>query len=389
MITIASVFFAVFFTVLTMAFTDGQWGRMIENMLRTQTGHIQIHLAGYWDDKVIDNFMEMDSETISHLGEIKHIVNVSPRIETFAMASSDYNVSKGVAVVGIDPQREDDKSSLSKRLVEGSYLTDGDSGLLIGKGLSEYLRVGVGDSLALIGQGYHGAGAVGLYPIRGIVSLVTPEMDKGFLYMSLPAAQEFIGMPDGYSGILIAIDDGRALTETLQAVSEAVDSSVYDVLSWQLTMESLLKQAESDQAFSIVILFVLYLIVSFGILGTVIMMTTERRREFAMMVALGMGKGKLAGCVAIELFIMSCIGLLAGLAVSIPIVAWFAYHPIPLSGELATAMSGYGMEAVIPTSATPQLFINQALIVLAITSLTILYPVRVILKLEINKAIRP
>jgi ABC-type lipoprotein release transport system permease subunit len=387
-ITIASVFFAVFFTVLTMAFTDGQWGRMIENMLRTQTGHIQIHQRGYWDDKVVDNFMEMDGETIARLSEIEHVANVAPRIETFAMASSDNNASKGVAVVGVDPQKEDDKSSLSQRVVEGNYLTSDDGGLLIGKALSEYLRAGVGDSLALMGQGYHGAGAIGLYPIRGIVSLVTPEMDNGVLYMSLPAAQEFISMPDGYSGVLIAIDDGQALDETMRRVSEAVDTSVYDVLSWQVTMENLLKQAESDKAFSIVILFVLYLIVSFGILGTVIMMTTERRREFAMMVALGMHKGKLAGCVAIELFIMTCIGLLAGLAVSIPIVAWFNYHPIPLSGELATAMTGYGMEAVIPTSATPQLFINQALIVLAITSLTVLYPVSVILKLEINKAIR-
>ncbi|MDR1879335.1 MAG: FtsX-like permease family protein [Tannerellaceae bacterium] len=385
----ASVFFAVFFTVLTMAFSAGSWGRMIENMLRTQTGHIQIHQAGYWDDRVIDNFMVMEGETIDRLGEIEHVVNVAPRIEVFAMASSDANVSKGVAVVGIDPLKEEAKSSLSKRVVDGRYLTVDDGGLLIGKGLSEYLRVGVGDSLALIGQGYHGAGAVGLYPVRGIVSLVTPEMDKGFLYMSLPAAQELIGMPDGYSGILIAIDDGRALDETLQRVGEAVETSVYEVLSWQVTMESLLKQAKSDQAFSIVILFVLYLIVSFGILGTVIMMTTERRREFAMMIALGMRKGKLAGCVAIELFIMTCLGLLAGLAVSIPIVAWFSYHPIPLSGELAAAMSSYGMEPVVPMVATPRLFVNQALIVFAITSLTVLYPVRVILKLEINKAIRP
>jgi ABC-type lipoprotein release transport system permease subunit len=371
-----------------MSFSNGSWGRMIENMLRTQTGHIQIHLKGYWDDQVTDNFMEMEEETITRLNGIEHVVNVSPRIETFAMASSDYNMSKGIAVVGIDPVKEDGKSSLSKRIVTGSYLGPADQGVLIGKALSEYLKVSVGDSLALIGQGYHGAGAVGLYPIRGIVSFITPEMDKGLLYMSLPAAQEFISMPDGYSGILIAIDDGKALEETLQKVSEAIDTSVYEVLSWKVTMKDLLKQAESDAAFSKIILVVLYLIVGFGILGTVIMMTTERRREFGMVVALGMRKGRLAGSVALELFFMTCIGLLAGLVVSIPIVLFFYYHPIPIGGELAVAMSAYGMEAVIPMEASPVLFVSQVLIVLLITSLTILYPVRVILKLEVNKALR-
>ncbi|MDR1557387.1 MAG: ABC transporter permease [Tannerellaceae bacterium] len=387
-ITIASVFFAVFLSILMMSFSNGSWGRMIENMLRTQTGHIQIHLKGYWDDQVTDNFMEMEEETITRLNGIEHVVNVSPRIETFAMASSDYNMSKGIAVVGIDPVKEDGKSSLSKRIVTGSYLGPADQGVLIGKALSEYLKVSVGDSLALIGQGYHGAGAVGLYPIRGIVSFITPEMDKGLLYMSLPAAQEFISMPDGYSGILIAIDDGKALEETLQKVSEAIDTSVYEVLSWKVTMKDLLKQAESDAAFSKIILVVLYLIVGFGILGTVIMMTTERRREFGMVVALGMRKGRLAGSVALELFFMTCIGLLAGLVVSIPIVLFFYYHPIPIGGELAVAMSAYGMEAVIPMEASPVLFVSQVLIVLLITSLTILYPVRVILKLEVNKALR-
>ncbi|MDR2810404.1 MAG: ABC transporter permease [Tannerellaceae bacterium] len=388
LITIASVFFAVFFSVLTMAFSNGSWGRMIENMLRTQTGHIQVHLKGYWEDKITDNFMEMDAETIRRLTEIEHVINVSPRIETFAMASSDYNTGKGVGVVGIDPGKEDEKSSLSKRLTEGRYLTSADRGVLIGKALAAYLRVNVGDSLALIGQGYHGAGAIGLYPIRGIVSLATPEMERGTLYMSMPAAQEFIDMPNGYSGILIAIDDGKALEETMRKVSETVDASVYEVLSWKTTMEDLLKQAESDKAFSVIILSVLYLIVGFGILGTVIMMTTERRREFGMMVALGMRKARLARSVALELFLITCIGLTAGLGVSLPIALYFHHHPIPLAGELAAAMSTYGMEPVVPMEAHPALFAGQALTVFLLTALTIFYPVRAILKLDVNKALR-
>lgn len=357
-------------------------------MLRTQTGHIQVHRKGYWEDKVVDNFLEMNEETIARLGRIEHVANVSPRIELFAMAFSDQNTSKGVAVVGVDPAKEDEKSSLSERLLEGRFLRADDQGLLIGKALSKYLKAGLGDTLALIGQGYRGAGAAALFPILGIVSFATPEMDGGMLYMPVAAAQEFISMPNGYSGILIAIDDGKALEETLQRVRETVDASACEALSWKVTMESLLKQAESDKAFSKIILFVLYLIVGFGVLGTVIMMTTERRREFGMIVALGMRKGRLAWSVAVELLLMSGAGLLAGLAASAPIALYFHRRPIPLGGELAAAMNAYGMEAVIPMEANLALFVSQALIVLLITILTIVYPLRAILKMEVNKALR-
>ncbi len=381
LITMSSVFFAVFFSIIMMSFSNGSWDRMIENMLRTQTGHVQIHQKGYWNDKVIDNFMTMDSATLKRLGTIEHITNMSPRVETFALASAA-KLTKGIAVVGVDPECENQKSSLAKRLKAGNYLAQNDQGILIGKGLSEYLQVNVGDTLALIGQGYHGASAAGLFPVRGIVSLITPEMDKGLVYMSLPAAQAFIDMPDGYSGILISIDNSRNLKETLSAVTSAVDTSKYEVLSWKVTMEALMSQSQSDKAFSKIILFVLYLIVGFGILGTVIMMTNERRREFAMLISLGMQRGRLAKSVVLELLMLTLAGTFAALVVTIPIVVYFSRHPIPLTGEMATTMLEYGMEAVLPMSAAASIFVTQAIVVILITTLTVIYPIRVIRKLK-------
>ncbi|MDR1864826.1 MAG: ABC transporter permease [Bacteroidales bacterium] len=387
LITIASVFFAVFFAVVMIAFSDGSWNRMTENMLRTQTGHIQVHLKGFWNDKVTDNFMTMDAATIARLREIPHVENVSPRVETFAMASSDH-LSKGIVVVGIDPEQEAKKSSLHLRLTGGTYLSADDRSVLIGKALSEHLRVQAGDSIALIGQGYHGASAIGLFPVRGVVALMTPEMDGSFLYMSLPAAQTFIDMPDGYSGILIAIDREEALEETAQAVSDVVGTSVYETLTWHKTMEVLLSQAKSDKAFSDMVMYVLYLIVGFGILGTVIMMATERRREFGVVIALGMRRGKLTRCVIIELLLMTFIGTLSAVAASAPVVMYFHRFPVRLSGKMADTMQIYGMEPIVPMEADAMVFVTQALTVLLITCVTMIYPVSMIAKLKVNSAIR-
>lgn len=364
--------------------TEGVWEKMIDNTLRTQTGHIQIHLKGFWDEKVIDNFMTVEAATFARLADIENIANMSPRVETFAMASFG-TVSKGVAVVGISPSAETGKSNLPVRLVAGGYLSETDDGILLGSGLSRYLKVTVGDTLALTGQGYHGSSAAGLFPVRGVLDLVITEPDNGMAYISLPSAQRFIDMPDGYSGILIALKNSDRLDETLPEVRKAVATPEFDVLSWHFTMSRLLQTAESDKAFSQIMMYILYLIAGFGILGTVIMMTNERRREFAVMISLGMPRRRLAAVVSAEILAMTLLGVISALLVTVPLAHLGAAHPIEMSGEMAKMYTDMGMEPILPMSTRLIFFIQQILVIVVLTALTMIYPIKIILGLNTNE----
>jgi ABC-type lipoprotein release transport system permease subunit len=398
-ITMASVFFAVFFCVIYSSLEKGMWGKMIENMLHTQAGHIQIHGKGYWDEKIVDNFMFMDASTIAQLEQIDNVTNVSPRLETFAMASFE-TTSKGIAVMGVSPEREAQKSNLPNRLVRGKYLSETDDGILIGEGLSNFLKADVGDTLALIGQGFQGASSAQLFVIRGIVSLTTIEMDNSIAYITLPAAQQFIDMPDGYSGILISIGNNNRLNETIATINSIINvgetselnsnnytlnSKLYEILPWHFTMQRLLQTSESNRAFLILIMGILYVIVGFGILGTVIMMTNERTREFAVMISLGMSRGQLAVSVAFELFLKSLMGTAIAIIVTVPMCYYFHQNPIPLSGDLAATMIQFGIEPVMPMAFEASIFINQVITILVISLIAVIYPVRKILKLDLSK----
>ena len=393
-ITMSSVFFAAFFCIFMMSFNEGTWSIMIDNTLKTQAGHIQIHDKDYWDDKVIDNFMFMNALQIDAIDALENIENVSPRVETFAMASFG-SVSKGIAVVGVSPEREAQKSNLPSRMALGEYLSENDDGILIGEGLSNYLKASIGDTIALIGQGYHGASAAQLFTVRGILNLMTTEMDYGMAYITLPAAQHFIDMPDGYSGILISIKDNKLLDETMRVITsqlsvvserdtENCQTENYEVYSWHFTMDRLLQSSESDKAFSLVLMYILYIIVGFGILGTVIMMTNERKREFCMMISLGMSRMKLVAVISIELMAMSLIGLILALAVTFPVAHWFAAHPIKMSGVMADTFLSYGMEPVLPMSTASSIFMLQIFTIFVISLFAIIYPVNKILKLNIT-----
>lgn len=380
-ITIASIFFALFFCTIMWCFQMGVWDKMIENTLKTQAGNIEIHKKGFWDDKTVDNFMIMDEAMIDRLETIDNVENVSPRIETFAMASYEL-LSKGISVAGISPEKEAEKSNLPSHLIAGRYLTDDDNGILIGEGLSKYLKATLGDTLAFIGQGYQGASAAELFPVRGILRLPLPEMDNGVVYANLQTVQQFIEMPDGYSGILISLKNDKKLNKTMNMVTNTILSDDYEVLPWHVTMKQLLQSAESDKAFSKLILVILYLIVGFGIFGTVIMMTNERRREFTMIISLGMQRQKVKMMIAVEMLLMTLIGVALSLVFTVPVACWFAVHPIEMSGEMAKAYISYGMEPVMPFSTDLMIFINQIVTVLALALLAIIYPLRVIRKLK-------
>ncbi len=381
-ITIASVFFAVFFCVIMLSFANGIWNHVIDQTLRTQAGHIQIHLKGYWNDKVIDNFMEMDSATISAIEALDEVAYTSPRVETFVMASTE-KTTKPCALVGIDPARENRMSSLAKHIVAGNYLASNDDGILIGKSLSEYLKLAVGDTIALIGQGYHGNSAAGLFVVRGILDIPTPDIDARFIYTSLSKAQHFISFPNGESGLLITLKDENNMTVAVKKITTVIDTNRYEVLTWKVTMEKLLSQATSDKAFSKLIMLILYVIVGFGILSTFIMLANERQREFALVLALGMNRGRLIRSVLLELLLMTILGVVAAIVVTIPIIMYFYYHPIALTGNLADTMAQYGMQSILPMDASPLIWISQTIIIVMITCVMAIYPIQKIRKLNI------
>jgi ABC-type lipoprotein release transport system permease subunit len=360
----------------------GMWEQMIYNTLRTQAGHIEIHSTGYWDDKIIDNFTATDAAVISEISRLDNVDNVSPRAEIFALVSFG-NATKGIAVVGISPDNETKKFNLASHIIKGNYLSETDNGVIIGEELARYLQASVGDTIAFIGQGRFGASAAGLFPVRGIFRFAARELNSDVAYASLPATQNFIDMPDGYSGILITLKDDKLLDDSIKKIKEIVDTENNEVYSWHFTMQRLLQTAKSDRLFSELIIFILYLIVGFGILGTVIMLTNERKKEFRTMISLGMQRGKLALTVVIELLLMAFTGVLSGLGISYPVAMWFHFHPVRMSGQMAKAYTDYGMEPIMPASTDSSIFISQIIVILIIVIITASYPVSKIKRINL------
>jgi ABC-type lipoprotein release transport system permease subunit len=162
----------------------------------------------------------------------------------------------------------------------------------------------------------------------------------------------------------------------------------YDVRSWKKVLTQLVQQIEGDNVGGLVMLAILYMVVGFGVFGTVQMMTAERRKEFGVMVAVGMQKLRLGGVLIAEMVFIGLLGTISGIILAIPIVYSLFKNPIRLTGEMAETIIEYGMEPIMPTAWEADYFFSQAGIVLIIVCVAVFFPIMAVTKLKVSKALR-
>lgn len=384
LITISSVLFAVILAVFFFSMERGSYERMIDTMVRYSTGYIQVQDVKYDEEPSMDYAMFFDEDIKDLLKEFDDEISYHvPRIESFALAAAD-EVTRGSMVRGIDPGLENKMSELADDLVEGEFIERGDEGLLIAEGFAGILNVTIGDTLILLGQGFQGVSASGLYPIKGIVELSLPEMNNNTIYMSLDAAQWFYAAENRLTSLIIMPENPSRTDQLAEKLNSKIDSEWYNVLTWEEMLTDLLAMMQFDMAGTWVLMIILYIVISFGLFGTILTMMIERRREFRLLFSLGLKRSKLAAVCFLESVFITFTGAISGMILAFPVVLYFYHNPIPLTGGMAETIMDYGFEPVLPFSLAPSVFYSQALIVLIISFLVGLFPVYKVFKFKIT-----
>ena len=387
LITIGSIMFALFFAIIMRGFGKGSYEKMKENAVKSYSGYIQIQKKGYWDDKNINNVFSIESEVVNELEADERLNVLIPRLESFALSSSGES-TKGVAVIGVMPEQEDKMTKIKSYLTDGEFFNKDDQSVLIASGLAKFLKVSVNDTLVLISSGYHGASAAGLYPIKGILKLPTPEMDRGTVYMPLPAAQSFFSTGDQLTALVFDLNDIKDVEDVKSLAISLIDMNKYEVMDWMAMNKELLQMIETDNAGGVIMISILYLVIAFGIFGTVLMMTNERMREFSVMISVGMQKRKLATVIIVELMFLTTLAVIAGIAISLPVMFYFYYNPIEFTGDAVEAMKDFNFEPVMPMSLDIQIFVFQGIAISILMLIAMSYPTIKIMTLKVADGLR-
>ena len=387
LLTIFSVFLAAFFSILFGSIKNGILNSSTDSILKLSGGHIEIRSNSYSKTRSIDDIMHFDSSTLDSISMLPYVKSVLPVLQSYLLISHSSSPStKAVAIIGIDPESEKDRILTVSEMVEGNWFSKYDKGVIVGENMREQLDLGL-DTLAVMGMGYHGTSAVGLIPIQGIARLPVATVDKSTIFITLSAAQELFQAEDCYSEIYIMserLDKVELIKSQLQNI---FPSDEYEIRDWKSIIEEYLFYFRFSDAIGFIIMLFLYILVGSNILGTIILMTKERKLEFSVLIAIGMSRNKLSKSLFSELMIVSLLGVVLAVIITLPIVFYFNIHPIPLYGEAVATLKQFSIYSGLYMSLDFTLFIKQFLIVIGICLVFTAYPVAFIQHLKVDEGL--
>jgi lipoprotein-releasing system permease protein len=188
-------------------------------------------------------------------------------------------------------------------------------GIILGRELATILRVVVGDRVNVISPQGAELGPAGLIPksrayrVAGIFYSGMYEYDAKFAYILLSEAEKLFGA-DGPSGIELKVADVDDARRIASAVSRELGGYPYRSRDWGEIHRNIFSALRLEKLVMGIILSIIIIVAAGLIVATVIMLVLEKRKEIAVLKALGVSDG---GIVKIFLAEGLQIGVAGGL----------------------------------------------------------------------------
>ncbi len=328
------------------AMNDGWMQQIKSNFALTVTGHLQIHAAGFEQTRRLARHIEDPERIVTQLQGVAGIRQLVRRVRVSGLASSAGS-NGGVLIYGVEAAGERELSRLAGFITRGDWLDTHElRGVVLGDGLADRLSIGLGDKVVLMAATDHGDIASEVFRVRGLIHSGVMDIDNLMAIVPLRMAQQWLGLGDAVTDIVIRADDSRAVTPLMHRLRDALQDESLEVLRWNDIDPMAQQWADFADAYTWIVLAVVILVVLAEVLNTMLMSLHERIREFGLMGALGVRASQLFVMVVWETVILVLIGSLAGFLLGGGLSWWYGETGIDLS-RFAVAFSFMYMDPVI------------------------------------------
>ena len=322
----------IFMTALTRGMVD----QMIVDGISVIPGHVQIHDPDYLDDPSVNNRIALtDAELNERFGDAG-FVGWAARVRVPAIVTSERE-SRGVTLLGIDPQAERSFSFIDYEEVDGRFLEGpDDKGVVLGAKLADTLETRVGKRVVLMSQDPDNEIADRGFRVVGLFHAEMDATEESYAFVGKRTAQDMLRIGDTVTEVVFVGDDYRNVEPVYEKVAALVDDSVR-VSRWTEVDTYLGTMMGMMDGFMLIWVIVIFLALSFGLVNTLVMAVFERIREIGLMLALGMKPAMILGQIIIESMMLLGVGLLIG-----DLLAWATIKP--LEGGIDISVVAKGME---------------------------------------------
>jgi len=304
---------------LIAGFNDAIYG----NAIKVLGGNIQVHAPGYLaqaDQAPLLPLADPQKVVTAALAQ-PQVVAATQRINTGGLITSREGAF-AVAIVGIEPEKEQTVNLAAQHVVAGRYLTAADADVVyIGKGLADAMNVKVGDRLSLAGRATHQQIRNRTMTVAGIYDLGMPDIEKQRVYISLSEAQDLYNLTGQSTEVAIVLKQLGPENAIIAALQPSLPG--YEIVSYATSFPELQSALSTKsgvlEIFSIVILG----IAGLGILNLLLMAVYERTREIGLLGALGLRPGQISILFVLEGTMIGLVGALVGIVLGVGLNALF------------------------------------------------------------------
>jgi len=323
-ITASSIAFGLFLALTFTGAGDYFYTRMIDAGASMGMGHVTVQAPDYQRAPSLKKRIDQIEKRQFSILQMPEVADAIIRINGHAMFASARKQIAG-AFIAIDPTRENSRNNLFIRtLIEGNVFSeDNKRGIVIGHKLAEKLQLKLGKKLVYTTTDVEGEIVSAMARVTGVFKTGVPEVDSRMALLPIKSVQKTIGyQSDEASLIAILIKDQRKAQQLRKQLAAHTLFQATEVLSWRESQPELAGMINTDKSGNYISQFFIALLVTAGILNTMLMSVLERKHEFGIVLAIGMSPGQLFKLVMLEAFWLAVIGLLVGLVICIP---WYFY----------------------------------------------------------------
>ncbi len=344
-ITAFSIAFGVMLAVTFTGAGDHYYTRMIDAGASMGMGHVTIAPIDYNRAPSLKKYLTGVQQLREKALTRPEVTDAMVRISGQAMfATAHKNI--GGLFIAIDPAQESGDNNLFIRsIIEGSLFDSANTpGIVVGVKLAEKLRLRIGKKVVYTTTDAHGEIVSAIERVSAIFRTGVSEVDSAMALLPIHRVQKVLDYKaDEATLIALILDDQRHSQQLRDQLASLPTYANTEVLTWQESQPDLAGMIAMDKSTNYTSQFLIALLVAAGILNTMLMSVLERKREFGVMMALGMTPFNLFKLVMIESFWLAVVGLIFGILITTP---WFIYMSnvgIDLSGAYGDDMDFGGV----------------------------------------------
>ena len=319
--------------IFSFSLGDGTHENWIDSGVRTTTGHVTIERPEFRLSRKIEDRLATDvrnevERALASLEIAAQVVAVSARLSINALASSAAG-GRPAQVLAVDPVAEAAFSTLDDQMIEGRYLEPDDRlAAYVGVGLVESLNLRLGSRLVLQAQDTEQEIAGQLLRVVGIFRNGVPEVDQAVVHIPLRTAGEWLGSDHDVTSVGVVLTGSPAVAGVAahleRALADPITRGDAKVMGWREANPALAAAVALDDFGNYLVFGILFLIIAFGIVNTVLMSVLHRHREFGVLQAIGLTPGQTGSIVLVEGLTLTAVSGFIGVSLGL-LATWYFF----------------------------------------------------------------